>query len=457
VEHLVRQYLMEFVTPQHDSQLIFFDLSSQYVKTKKISSFKASLEENNLLLMKIQDGYFTFPSISIIQLLKSVMITPASNSAPYIIGSASFRGEILPVIDLEDFFYKSENKKGDYKLSSDYSYIAAENNGNKIIFRVERVIGNIRSPDVSTITKFSNIHSSIEQTYFDTGFIREGKIIIQLNQESILNKIREELNEYQRTFMLENEILLSPIALPDELDAININLQDKLTSISPTYSSILSHKRELKAIKSAKKTGTLISCGKLELIIPNDRIIEIYSISSLTQIPNTPSAIIGAINFRGEVISVLDLKKILGISKSEITTTLQTNDKILIFKTNEQIFALHVGEIKSITDFNEKIIHPISLLENSETDGYYFRGAIINNTGNIVLILDIEYLFHSSLKEKYLERNIDQLILFDEPKVKESLKSQIIDRDGLMFVSNGYNYFIPSNNVVWKSNYNFNR
>jgi purine-binding chemotaxis protein CheW len=280
------------------------------------------------------------------------MITPASNSAPYIIGSASFRGEILPIIDLEDFFYKSENKRGDYKVSSDYSYIAAENYGNKIIFRVERVIGNIRSPDVSTITNFSNIHSSIEQTYFDTGFIREG------------NKIREELNEYQRTFMLENEILLSPIALPDELDAININLLDKLTSISPTYSNILSHKRELKAIKSAKKTGTLISCGKLEVMIPNDRIIEIYSISSLTQIPNTPSAIIGAINFRGEVISVLDLKKILGISKSEITTTLQTNDKILIFKTNDQIFALHVGEIKSITDFNEKIIHPLSLLEN---------------------------------------------------------------------------------------------
>ena len=261
--------------------------------------------------------------------------------------------------------------------------------------------------------------------------------------------MREELKEYQSRFMRENELLLSPVALPKELEALNIDLQDKLTQISPTYSKSQSQKRrESRAAKIEKKTGTLVSTGSLDIIIPNDQIVEIFNTTSLTIVPNASSAVLGAINFRGEVIGVLDLSVILGMSKSEESEDIQTKNKILIFEAKEQIFALYVGEIQGIIDVTENIIHPAFSNENTVLNGYYFKGALINSAGEIILILDINYLLQSSLRNEFEIQKSDQLIFFKDPREKESLKSRKIEKKGLFFTSNENNYFVPSNNVA---------
>ncbi len=444
VEYMVKQYLKEINLPQPDSQIIFFDLSTQFKLTQNKISYKQTIEENNLLLFKIQDLYYTFPSISVIQLLKSLYITPAANTAPYILGSTSFRGEILPIIDLNSFFNKTEIK--DEEPTKDYNYIAINHKGNRVIFSVETVIGNIGSPDVSTITNFPNIQTSIEPIYFETGFIHDGKIILQLRQEAILNKINEELKYFQNKFIEENEVILSPVTLPDSLEVLNINLQDKLTKYTPTYSSLKAYKQVSRALKVSKHTGTLISTGTLDIIIPNDQIIEIYSIQSITEVPNTSLAVLGAINFRGEVISVLNLSEILGTTKTLESENINQNDRILIFEVQQQLFALHVVEIKGIVEINEADIHPVIASKNSTA--YYFKAAIIDSSGKIILILNIDYLFNNSLNADFLDQKEEQLILFSNPSNNIEVEYQDLEKKGIIFTSNNYYFFLPSKNVL---------
>jgi len=448
VEHLFQKSLIDANLTGLKSEIVFFDLSTHYIKSRDNLSYKTTLKENNLLLFKLREIYCTFPSISIIQLVKLQNISPTSNNAPYVIGLTSFRGDILPVIDLQIFFYGEESDKNIGELTDNFSYIAIEHDKNRVIFRVETISGNIGSPNADLFSTFPNILSSIEYNYFESGFIRESNMIIQLNLEAILSEITNELEHYQRDFVSENKILLSPINLPESLETLNINLQEKLTSYIPTLKGVTSQKQKLKIIKTIKQTGVLIKTKNLEIIIPNDQIVEIFSISSLTRVPNASPAVIGAINFRGNVISVLDLSIILGLSSPHSPSTFKYKEKIIIFEIEEEQFALYVGELLDMVDIDEKASHPVISDEHLSLSGYYFKGAIINSSGSITLILDINYLLQHCSNPDFFAQKINQIILFSNPERKSDTISQISDKQGILFKVDDYYYFIPSMNVV---------
>lgn len=448
VEHLFQKSLIDANLTGLKSEIVFFDLSTQYLKSQDNLSYKTTLKENNLLLFKLREIYCTFPSISIIQLAKLQNITPTSNSAPYVIGLTSFRGDILPVIDLQIFFYGEKSDKNIGELTDNFSYIAIEHEKNRVIFRVETISGNIGSPNEDLLSTFPNILSSIEYNYFESGFIRESNIIIQLNLEAILSEIKKELEHYQRDFVSENKILLSPINLPESLETLNINLQEKLTSHIPTFTNVTSKKQKFKMIKTKKHTGVLIKTKNLEVIIPNDQVIEIFTISSLTKVPNASPAVIGAINFRGNVISVLDLSLVLGLSSSHSPSSFKYSEKIIIFEIEEEQFALYVGELIDIVDIDEKSFHPVISDEYLRLSGYYFKGAIINSSGGITLILDINYLLQHCSNPDFFAQKVNQIILFSNPERESDTTSQISDKQGILFKVDDYYYFIPSMNVV---------
>lgn len=107
---------------------------------------------------------------------------------------------------------------------------------------------------------------------------------------------------------------------------------------------------------------------------------EVHSVKSVTKLPCTPAFIIGIINFRGKIISVIDIRNFLGFTTKAVEV--DNVKKVIVVKVNE----LEVGIIAdSILACNLIPLCEIqkNVLVAMNFNSKYFKG--ITREGSIVL------------------------------------------------------------------------
>ncbi|NLW47825.1 MAG: chemotaxis protein CheW [Firmicutes bacterium] len=104
------------------------------------------------------------------------------------------------------------------------------------------------------------------------------------------------------------------------------------------------------------------------------------------KVPNAPEPILGVINFRGEVIPVVDLRRTFGLSPLQIDEF----TVIVIAETEGKIFGMAVDRILDMVNV------PLSKLnENSGTitkDDRKHLKTMVKINGRLILILDLNKL-----------------------------------------------------------------
>jgi purine-binding chemotaxis protein CheW len=113
---------------------------------------------------------------------------------------------------------------------------------------------------------------------------------------------------------------------------------------------------------------------------------EIIRYLSPVKVPNAPEPILGVINFRGEVIPVVDLRRTFGLSPLQIDEF----TVIVIAETEGKIFGMAADRILDLVDV------PLSKLnENSgataKEDQKHLK-TIVKINGRLILILDLNKL-----------------------------------------------------------------
>ncbi|MDP6445656.1 MAG: chemotaxis protein CheW [Pirellulaceae bacterium] len=114
-----------------------------------------------------------------------------------------------------------------------------------------------------------------------------------------------------------------------------------------------------------------------------DQVQEINRQFDLTTVPRSPSFVRGVINLRGEVVTVIDLRRVLQMPEAELTK----DSRNLIIQSDGEIIGLWVDQIADILNIPVEEVSP-SPANVSGVDGRYFQGvhALENE---IVVILDI--------------------------------------------------------------------
>lgn len=113
---------------------------------------------------------------------------------------------------------------------------------------------------------------------------------------------------------------------------------------------------------------------------------------AITPLPNSLEKVIGIINMQGEIVPVIDIRKIFRLPSHE----LNIDDQFIIAKTSKRMVALVVDEVMGVTDLvNEKIKDPEKTLPFAD----YLNGISIFEN-NIILITDLEKFL--SLEEEIL-------------------------------------------------------
>lgn len=119
---------------------------------------------------------------------------------------------------------------------------------------------------------------------------------------------------------------------------------------------------------------------------------EISEFKTFTKIPKLPSFIEGVINLRGEVIPVINLKKIFNLSE----TTIEENSKIIITSLDEKLVGFIVDDASSVMTLADSDIDiPPDLINGNQAK---FIIGIAKVAEKIIILLDLSAIF--STKER---------------------------------------------------------
>jgi purine-binding chemotaxis protein CheW len=124
--------------------------------------------------------------------------------------------------------------------------------------------------------------------------------------------------------------------------------------------------------------------GDLLLALPIEHVQEINRNLDVTKIPHAPPHVLGVINLRGEVCSVIDLRNVLSFETGEV----KTHSRNLIVRAGEESIGFWVDQISDIITLDtSEIAPPPSNL--SGADGRFFKGVYQSQT-EIVVVLNLE-------------------------------------------------------------------
>ena len=132
--------------------------------------------------------------------------------------------------------------------------------------------------------------------------------------------------------------------------------------------------------------------GEKKFAIDTEHIRELVRLVMIQQVPKSPEFIQGIINYRGELIPVMDMSMILGIEPSENIL----KKKIIIFESEKLLSGVIVDDVIDMIDVDPAAIE--NTLE--ELADYEFLLGIFNYGGEIYLQVD----FNSLLKKERLSR-----------------------------------------------------
>ncbi|WP_457571451.1 chemotaxis protein CheW [Desulfovulcanus sp.] len=136
-----------------------------------------------------------------------------------------------------------------------------------------------------------------------------------------------------------------------------------------------------------KKSSLQLSCfyiGEALCGIDIDHVQEINKQISFTVVPHAFDYVLGIMNLRGRIVTIIDLGKKLGLGDSRVTE----KSRIIIVNSKEEHIGLLVDKITDVimADWDQVTPSPSNIKGGQ---GKYFQG-VLKLKNKLVAILDIE-------------------------------------------------------------------
>ena len=106
----------------------------------------------------------------------------------------------------------------------------------------------------------------------------------------------------------------------------------------------------------------------------------------LAPVPGAPEYILGIINLRGNVVTVIDTRKRFALPEREI----EEESRIIIIETDEQVIGLLVDGIAEVADIPKSEIEITPNVGNDESSRYIL--GVHSNNGELLILVEIERL-----------------------------------------------------------------
>jgi len=178
-------------------------------------------------------------------------------------------------------------------------------------------------------------------------------------------------------------------SLHRRLDASRAALQQKLTPGREEQRKILrARARSLAAGGKAKATSPHLPLEIVEFVlgpehygIESSHIREIHPLNEFTPLPCTPSFVLGLVNVRGQILSIINIKKLFDLPEKGLTNL----NKVIIVHANHMELGILADAILGVRHIAREELQP-ALPTQTGIREEYLKGI----TKDPLVVLDVE-------------------------------------------------------------------
>jgi len=322
-------------------------------------------KKNSHLFFKLGDNKYAVNTSNVLEIMKLPMLDYPQKLPNNIIGLLKYNNFVINVIDIR--FYLDINVSG-YNVDSEL-----------LIVKTDETIFGIVTDQIIGISPF-------ESSKIDTIPFIDNKTIIDSiykhNQDTIFI-----INIYS----IEN--LLKGTIHSENIDIQGLFPKDEYSvSVLKSRTQSLAAKNRFSLVSGelhAKKKLISFNLNNDSYCIALDYVKEVLKDSLITHVPGTPDFIEGIMNLRGDYITVLNVKKLLGINTNNIVKQEENDEQtdknpVIIVNCNDMDLAFLIDKINELFEFpDDKIV------ETGES--YYTAEFIYNDMPYTILNIDKIY------------------------------------------------------------------
>ncbi len=323
------------------------------------------------------------------QLVKEVFLlpelTPLAEAPLDIVGILNLRGKIIPVMHLD---LRLGNSLSECSLTDSMIVLEWQKTQIGIIINtLEQVI------EINPIQIQEEIDYGREYNLnpaFIAGIAQiEEEMIVLLNTEALIRQpdaVTNLLTENDDEKPKKPEEIIKSIRSFYELCCPHATSEEQ---------EIFRRRAEILAQVTEKETETLSSVMPLAVVSLNNEyfgidltaVREFIDIRSFTPIPYCPKHIVGNMNLRGEILTLIDIRNNLNLATSNI----KSGDKAVVVNVDGIVAGLTVNQVFDVTYLNPQEIAPIPVAMESETK-QYLQGTIVYKE-KFLNIINLSQLF----------------------------------------------------------------
>ena len=326
---------------------------------------------SSFLIFESELVKYAIPVESVDSIFWMPELSPIEAAPPWFIGLLNYHGEVIHVLDLGLRF---RHPQRGYPNLTSIILVSAPQMRCGIV--ADTVMGLFEVTDESVIKRGMITPPDFDAEYSDLieGEIkREDEVILLLNLQKLLT-----------------------VEIGQDLSLSEVRLAGEITKLATMHSGDLfrnrSHQLALPIVDSDNedKDGfAIVRIGGILYAIEISYITEFTHLKQCTPLPCCPPYILGAINLRGEILSVLDVSSLLNIQN------IVDKQDLVILQFESKRIALAVQKVEDFRYFDRYLI---SELQNVEGQHAQCKSLLRVDEGTAG-ILDIEAVLLGSLLE----------------------------------------------------------
>ncbi len=113
---------------------------------------------------------------------------------------------------------------------------------------------------------------------------------------------------------------------------------------------------------------------------------EVLRYTEIAPVPGAPDYVLGIINLRGNVVTVIDIRMRFGLPPAEITE----NTRIVIIEAEKQVIGILVDSVAEVVDLNVDDIDPAPNV-GTEESAKFIKG-VSNSKDDLLILIDLNKL-----------------------------------------------------------------
>jgi len=113
---------------------------------------------------------------------------------------------------------------------------------------------------------------------------------------------------------------------------------------------------------------------------------EILRYSEIAVVPGAPEYVLGIINLRGSVVTVIDTRVRFGLESAEITDS----SRIVIIEADKQVVGILVDSVAEVVYLNRSEIEPAPYVGTEESS--QFIQGVSNRDNGLLILVDLNKL-----------------------------------------------------------------